>query len=440
MRIARRLLIPALAMALGAMAPVARADATASSSVMTLTGPSSSAAGVPVTLDGTLELATGTPVADAPVTVQRSTSGGAPVALAAATTDSNGDFAVTDIPPAAGDFTYTASYGGDTSSAASQATAMVTAYARTAAITLSGPSSVVHDTSFTISGTLVTVPAASSDYPATISVVRTNPDHTTTSSTVTTAVNGTFTLTGTLTTLGAYSYAMSYQSPTTLPALTTYTVVVVNPAPTLSLDTGHGTVLYGSAITVTAHLGVAGTDRTVSIRASFPGSRTVKVLKTAGVDSAGDIVVRFPDAVRDVVFTATFGGDAQYAATSVSERVGVDARVAVSASGWYASAPYDGTAYRVYHHTGAFDAAIAVTPNKRDECVHMNTQALSGGRWTGDDSACFHLSDASRQALYLALSGLPYARYRVQAVFVPSSADVTNVGYYSGWFYFEVVK
>jgi hypothetical protein len=54
-----------------------------------------------------------------------------------------------------------------------------------------------------------------------------------------------------------------------------------------------------------------------SIRASFPGGRTVKVLKTGTVNSAGDLAVKFPDAVRNVVFTVTFGGDSEGASSRV---------------------------------------------------------------------------------------------------------------------------
>src|SRR5258708_30578774 len=105
-------------------------------------------------------------------------------------------------------------------------------------------------------------------------------------------------------------------------------------------STGASTALYGSTIKVTAHLGSTHTNRTVSISASFPGSRTVKVLKTAMVNSAGNRVVSYPDATRNVVFTVKFGGDAEYAPTSVTVRVGLAARVSMSNSGWYTSASY----------------------------------------------------------------------------------------------------
>jgi hypothetical protein len=409
----------------------------------TLTGPSSSVAGTPLTLNGTLAVTrTGAPMTSAPLTITRSASGGTPVTLSPRTTDSNGKFTVTDTPPVPGSYTYTARFAGDSSHAVSTATAVVSVSARTSAITLSGPSSVVHGTSFTISGKLAITPALPTDDPTTIKVVRTNPNNTTTASTVTTAANGTFTIPGPLTTLGAYSYALSYAgTPSASPATASYKLSVVNPKPTLTISTGPSTALYGSTITVTAHLGATHTNRTVSISASFPGSRTVKVLKTGAVNSSGNLVVSFPNAVRNVKFTVTFAGDSAYAATSASASVGVDARVAMSNSGWYTSASYSGVTYRVFHHTGTLYATITVTPNKSGECVRMNTQELVSGKWvTTPLSPCFALNTASQQSLYLPLTSVTYAHYRVQAVFVPSSSDVTNVSYSSGWFYFQVVS
>lgn len=167
------------------------------------------------------------------------------------------------------------------------------------------------------------------------------------------------------------------------------------------------------------------------------------MLKTAKVNSAGNLVVSYPDATRNVTFTVKFTGDAGYAgyaAKSVSERVGVHARVAMSNSGWYTSAIYDKVTYRVFHHAGQVAIAITVTPNKHGEPVQMNTQELVNGTWSGGLSNRFALSSASQRALGLTLAHLPYGHYRTRAIFDPSSTDVTNVGYYSGWFYFQVVK
>ena len=68
----------------------------------------------------------------------------------------------------------------------------------------------------------------------------------------------------------------------------------------------------------------------------------------------------------------------------------------------------------------------------------MDTQELVKGSWdTCGLTPCFHLTSASQQDLQ---ASFPAATTGLRAVFVPSSTDVTNVSYYSGWFYFEVVK
>jgi hypothetical protein len=41
---------------------------------------------------------------------------------------------------------------------------------------------------------------------------------------------------------------------------------------------------------------------------------------------------------------------------------------------------------------------------------------------------------------YLTLTGVTGGYFRLSAVFVPGSKDVTNVSYHSGWFFFSVVK
>lgn len=310
-------------------------------------------------------------------------------------------------------------------------------------LTLNGPQSVAIGGTATLSGTLALSTGGALPSDATVTITRTGPSGSSGASwTRPVAANGTFSVADkTLKQLGRYIYTASYASTaTTAAATTTFKLSVVKATPTLTLSTGASTALYGSTIKVTAHLGSTHTNRTVSISASFPGSRTVKVLKTATVNSAGNLVVSYPDATRNVVFTVKFGGDAEYAAKSVSVRVGVDARVAMSNSGWYTSASYDGVTYRVFHHTGTLHVAITVTPNKHGECVRMNTQELVNGKWVGGLSQCFALTSASQQVLYMTLASVMYGHWRAQAIFVPSSSDVTNASYYSGWFYFEVVK
>jgi hypothetical protein len=118
----------------------------------------------------------------------------------------------------------------------------------------------------------------------------------------------------------------------------------------------------------------------------------------------------------------------------------VDARVTMSTSGWYSSARHDGVTYRVYQHTGTLHAAVTVTPNKHGECVRLDTEKLVNGSGVSRPSPCVALNSASKQGLKARLSSFADACYRARAVFDPSRSDQTNVGSYSGWFYFEAVK
>ncbi|MCW2929164.1 MAG: hypothetical protein JWM19_126 [Actinomycetia bacterium] len=52
----------------------------------------------------------------------------------------------------------------------------------------------------------------------------------------------------------------------------------------------------------------------------------------------------------------------------------------------------------------------------------------------------FTLSSSSKASGFLTLTQASGAYYRLRAVVLPSSKDVTNVSYYSGWFYFKVVR
>jgi hypothetical protein len=440
--------LSAAGLAMVAPAADAATSAATSYSAGTTTSPATSLlefvnpgdlyAGIAISIPGTLMFGEGgTPAAGTPITISRTNPGGTTTSLGTVTTNSSGyQFFVDDTVPSAGTYTYNASFAGNADGAAATASLAVTFIVRPTDISLSGPSSVVSGKSFTISGQL-----GNADYPATISVVRTNPNHTTTSSTVRTgaATSGYFTIAGKLTTPGTYSYVLNYAgSPAASWARAKYKLTVVKPTPALTLSTSSTTVQYGSTVKVTAHLGSTHTNRTVSISASYPGSKTVRVLKTGTVNSAGNLTISYPDATRNVVFTVKFSGDSVYGAKSASARVNVDARVALSISGWYTSARHDGVTYRVFHHTRDLDATITVTPNKHGECVRMDTAELVKGSWVAALSPCFTLNSQSQKGIEG--SGFADGYYRVRAVFDPSKADVTNVSYYSGWFYFEIVK
>jgi hypothetical protein len=416
-----------------------------SESKVGLSAPSGDFLGVRNTISGTLTFDDGvTPAAATPITVTRvSPGGGTPVSMGAVATNGTGAFSFTDTPPSAGSYTYTASFAGDPADAPATGTLAVTAAARRAVITLSGPSSIAPGKSFTISGDLTITPGASSDDRATISVVRTNPNHTTTPSTVRTSATGAFTIPGTLTALGEYSYAVSYAgSPSASSANATRSLTVGRQSTTLTLSTGAPTALYDSTVHVTVHLGSTDTNRTVSVYYQLVGTGTRKLLKTAKVSSSGILVLSYPGATRNVIFSATFSGDAQYFPRSISVRLGVDVRVAMANSGWYTTTKFNGGTYHVFHSNAHLNVAVSVTPNKHGEKLELVGQQWYNNTWNdvSGDVFTYTLPRTSSISGYLTLAQVTGAYFRLRAVFIPGSTDVTNVSYYSGWFYFTVVR
>jgi hypothetical protein len=146
------------------------------------------------------------------VTISRSISGGTPVQVGQATTDSYGVFTISDTPPAMGTYTYTASFAGDSATAPDTATGTVTV-SDTAQIALQIPSAVTPNQSFEVSGRL-TFGSGASASGNTITISRISPDGTFTTATVTTATKGTFGFTAKLSTVGTYTYIANYADST----------------------------------------------------------------------------------------------------------------------------------------------------------------------------------------------------------------------------------
>jgi 5-hydroxyisourate hydrolase-like protein (transthyretin family) len=401
--------------------------------------------GSPVTLKGMLSLASGPPAPGTALNVSRLNPDDTTTPITGvATDDASGDFSVTDATATAtGNYAYTASVPATATTASAQATAQVTIALNSAAISLSGPSSVLPLKSFSVTGKLslgIGSPATGTP----IRVSRENPTGTTTQVTgIASGPGGGFTINDKLSVLGSYIYTASVPATATTTAATgTLKVTVVKGTPTLTLSAGAPTALYDSTLHVTAHLGSTYSNRTVSVYYQLVGTGMRKLLKTATVGSAGNLVLSYPAATRNVIFTAAFSGDAQYSTRTVSVRIGVAARVAMSNGGWYTTTKFNGTTFRVFHHTSHLNVAVTVTPNKRGETVELVAQQWYNNQWNNVTGDVFTgtLNGASTMAGYLTLTGATGGYFRLIADFVPSSKDVTNVSYHSGWFYFSVVK
>ncbi len=72
----------------------------------------------------------------------------------------------------------------------------------------------------------------------------------------------------------------------------------------------------------------------------------------------------------------------------------------------------------------------------------LETEQWYDNMWTTEFTPTLDLSiNANPMEFTLVMPALTTSTYfRMRAVFVPSSKDVTNVSYYSGWFYYEVEK
>lgn len=398
----------------------------------------------PVTVTGQLGLSTGVPLPqDTAITVTAKAPNGTKNSKSV-TPAADGTFSVPEDLTALGNYTITATYLGDkaNSIAGTTASAPVQVALSVSGITLTGPTAVPPVKRVSIAGQLdfgFGTPAAGTP----ISVKRANPNKTvTTLSPVKTSAGGAFTITDKPPATGTYTYTASYAgSPTTTKASATFTVKYAKLRPGLTLNTGGTTAGYKSTITVTAHLSAPYANHVVSLCYQLAGTGVRKLLRTGKVDSSGNLTASFRSATRNVIFSAAFAGDAEYAARTVTVHVGIEVRLAMSNSGWYTSNSYGGQTYRVYHHTGHLNFSIAVTPDKHGQCVQVYVEQLIQGAWFYNHVfGCFSLNSASKFAGYLGLTNAAGARYRAAAIFNPSKSDVTNVSTQGAWFYFEVVK
>jgi len=96
-------------------------------STLTLTGPSTAQATQAVMLTGSLTVGSGTePPAGTPISITRSETGSTAVRDFSVSTAADGSFSLSDAPPGAGQYTYTASYAGSATTAAASASFTLT--------------------------------------------------------------------------------------------------------------------------------------------------------------------------------------------------------------------------------------------------------------------------------------------------------------------------
>jgi hypothetical protein len=411
---------------------------TLNRSELTLTGPSPAVVGTTVTLTGSLTLGNSASPAGLTVAITRTNPGGTTTTLPSVQTASDGSFTFTDSPTATGNYTYTASYAGDTSTEAATATFQMTVALNKATISLTSPGVVTYGYNVTVDGKMSLTTGA----PPTgtkLTVVRTQTGSTATKTfSVTTVANGGFTVTDSRPAIAKYTYTATYAGNATTPAAkAALTVTVERTAPSLSVTTSTSAINYGKSVTVTATLGSVFSDRWVSIYAG-PAGQPKKLLKLGVINAQGHLSVSYTLS-RNTTFYASFSGDEHNTALTVSHGVRVYALVYMSTSGYFKTVKISGTTFQVYHHTAHLNTYSRVVPDKAGECIHLEVQQyFSGLGWSPNSTyGCFTLNKSSVFTTYFDLTGATGAEYRIRTDY---KGDGNNVATDGGWVYFEVVS
>jgi hypothetical protein len=410
---------------------------------MTLGWPEMAVAGQSYTITGSVRNAQlpSASLAGLKLDVTRTVAGRA--ATFTTTANANGDFTFTDAPLTVGDHDYTFSYPGSSAIAPVSQKVTVPVSASKSALTLARVPSAALGHAVALAGNLSLSGASLTGVPAApgtqVTLTRTVAGGTSTAKfTATTDAKGDFTLTDTPKASGAYTYTASYTGNAAItPARASTSVAIQKPA-SLSMTTSAGTVGYGSTVKVTIHLGTTQSLRSVTLLAQTVGSRATRTLKTANVNSQGNLTLNVPLA-NSTTFTAKFAGDRLDLAAATTRTVSVAVKIAASLSGYYTSARLNGVAYRVYHHTATLKVPATVTPDKQGECVELQVQRYYSRSWHAvTTTGCGHLSSKSQDTLSVKLSAT--GEYRGRVYYIHSASDSANISTYGGWLYYEVVR
>ena len=159
------------------------------------------------------------------------------------------------------------------------------------------------------------------------------------------------------------------------------------PAGSLTITTSKTTVVYGHAVTVTAHLGTASSNKMVSIYRKPTTGGAAKLVAKGRVNAKGKLNVSLKPAAN-TIYTATWDGDASHMSTTTAKGRRVRVRVVMHAKtkGGYTTSG----GYRLYHYTKACSAAAhtgcptfsgSAAPSHPGSTFTVVSQAFLGGHW-----------------------------------------------------------
>jgi hypothetical protein len=202
------------------------------------------------------------------------------------------------------------------------------------------------------------------------------------------------------------------------------------------------TITYGRTITLTAHLGSATTNRTLSIYRKSYGS-PASLVASGTVDASGNLTANVKPS-KNTTYTAVFAGDADFVAPSPTPTVTVGVRVAITTK-FAGSYRRTRSGYHLYHftslcgtqHRGCPVYDVSTRPSQPRHRFYVTLQLLTRRGWHRVSRAAFTTNRRGKVGLiFIYRSSTEIGRkYRTK---VTMAADRTNLASTSRWQKFEI--
>ncbi|MGE3811580.1 MAG: hypothetical protein AB7I24_08530 [Candidatus Nanopelagicales bacterium] len=402
------------------------ADAGVADAVLAVDVPASALMNTSVTVSGYLRVH-GSPIAGAELSVRRDSAGTSTV-LPTVQTAEDGSYSF-QAPLGTADALYTVGYAGTSTVAPVRTTRRVVALQTTSTLTMAAPATVARTSPYALTGTLTS--GGSPVAGASLTVERTDLSGTTSSS-VSTEADGTFSVADTPAVGGDVAWTVSWAGTVTqAPAQATRTVAVSRSATSLSLTTDRDYYAYGATAKVRIVLGPTYSSRVVSIYARKVGATASTLLAQKEVGADGSLTVPFR-MTANTTFLVRFAGDYRYAYASAQRAVWTRSKVTVAMSGYRSRS---GSTY-TYSAKGLPRGVATVYPARPGWCFGATIDVLRSGRWVrAYSSGCLYIGTSSSSAFAIQTSGKP-GKLRLRITLPGSKANASST---SGYVYITLV-
>ncbi|MFF5082099.1 hypothetical protein ACFY36_34050 [Actinoplanes sp. NPDC000266] len=236
-----------------------------------------------------------------------------------------------------------------------------------------------------------------------------------------------------------YDYTVVYAGTDSIAPASASATVTVQRTPALTLSHNNTVNNYGSTVTLTAHLGTTGGNRSLQIWADPYGTEPQRLLRWANADAKGNLTTSLK-LTRTTAVQVKFTGDSQYAATSARSVLNTKVALNLTPSRQYKAAKIGTVPYRFYHANvhPYFLTTMTPYPGRKQRLV---LDVYSGGAWKPWRVLYLPLSSAGQSAFTLTGTHPVGAKYRARADYVTtSSGDSVNYTTIGSYYYFTFTK